>query len=94
YAFINDAAFGKNSLRNVMETYKKLLGTMGLLERAGERLKAMGVTNQSIQELMRKREELRTAGKYAESDAIRNQLKEKGISLEDTPRGARWKVAI
>ncbi len=94
YAFINDGSVGKNSLRNVMETYKKLLFVLGLLERAGERLKARGVSSQAIQELIRRREQLRDEGKYGEADAIRNQLKEKNISLEDTPRGVRWKIAI
>lgn len=43
-------------------------------------------------ELINKREELRKAGKFAESDKIRNQLKEMGVEVEDTTEGPKWKV--
>jgi len=75
-------------------TNVKLLGVLGLVERAGDRLKEKGVTGKDIQDLIRKREEFRDAGKYAEADAIRDQLKEKSITLEDTPRGVRWKIKL
>ena len=46
-----------------------------------------------IQELIALRAEAKKAKDYAKADAIRNELKEKGIILEDTPQGVKWKKA-
>lgn len=42
-------------------------------------------------ELIQRREEAREQKNYAEADRIRTLLKEKGVTLEDTPHGLRWK---
>ena len=44
-----------------------------------------------IQALVDKREEARKNKDFATADSIRDSLKEKGIVLEDTPKGVRWK---
>jgi cysteinyl-tRNA synthetase len=41
--------------------------------------------------LIEKREQFRKEKNFAEADRIRNELKERGIVLEDTPQGIRWK---
>jgi cysteinyl-tRNA synthetase len=46
---------------------------------------------QEERELIMEREELRKQKNFAEADKIRNILKEKGIILEDTPQGIRWR---
>jgi cysteinyl-tRNA synthetase len=94
YPLMNDGGMGKNSLRNALEMYKKLLGSLGLVEKANERLKARGVTAGAIQDLIRQREELRKAKNYAESDKIRDALVAHGVAIEDTDRGVRWKIRI
>ncbi|HEY5600763.1 MAG TPA: cysteine--tRNA ligase [Patescibacteria group bacterium] len=43
-------------------------------------------------DLIKKREELRKAGKFSESDKIRDQLASMRIEIEDTPSGTKWKV--
>ena len=43
-----------------------------------------------IDALVQKREEARKTKKWKEADAIRAQLKAKGIVLEDTAQGVRW----
>lgn len=45
-----------------------------------------------IIELIKKREELRKQKRWAEADAIRDKLRERGIILEDTPQGTIWRV--
>jgi len=45
-----------------------------------------------IEELIARREEARREKNFALADAIRDQLRERGIILEDTPQGVRWKV--
>ncbi len=46
-----------------------------------------------IEEMIEKRAAAKKAKNYAEADAIRNELREKGIILEDTPQGVKWKRA-
>ncbi|KKU47886.1 MAG: FeS assembly ATPase SufC [Candidatus Woesebacteria bacterium GW2011_GWF2_46_8] len=42
-----------------------------------------------IEELAKKREELRGAGKFEEADVIRKEIETKGFSLRDTPEGTK-----
>ncbi len=45
-----------------------------------------------IKKLIEKREEARKKKDWKEADKIRNELKKKGIILEDTDKGVRWKI--
>jgi len=47
--------------------------------------------SKEIEELIKKREDARKKKDYATADKIREQLKKKGIILEDTVQGVRWK---
>jgi cysteinyl-tRNA synthetase len=60
-----------------------VLGVIGKVE-VEEALSA------DIDALVQKREDARKAKNWKEADAIRNQLKEMGIVLEDTAQGIRW----
>ena len=46
-----------------------------------------------IEEMIEKRAEAKKARDYAAADAIRDELKAKGIILEDTREGVKWKKA-
>lgn len=43
-----------------------------------------------VASLMRCSDRLRAAKKFAEADAIRDQLTQQGVILEDSPEGTRW----
>jgi cysteinyl-tRNA synthetase len=60
-----------------------VLGVIGKVE-AEEALPA------DVDMLVQKREEARKAKNWKEADAIRTQLKQMGIVLEDTAQGVRW----
>lgn len=47
-----------------------------------------------VEAKIREREALRKARKFAEADSIREDLQGRGIVLEDTPAGVRWKRRI
>ena len=44
-----------------------------------------------IEELVAKRTDAKKAKNYAEADRIRDELKARGIVIEDTPNGPKWK---
>lgn len=47
--------------------------------------------DEEIEALIKKRDEARKKKDFATADRIRDELKQKGIILEDTPQGVRWK---
>jgi len=67
----------------LMMRIDEVLGVIGKVE-VEEALPA------DINALVQKREEAREAKNWKEADAIRTQLKQMGIVLEDTAQGVRW----
>lgn len=62
----------------------ELCGVLGILGREKESL------DSEIEALISARQEARKAKNWAESDRIRDLLKNQGILLEDTPQGVKW----
>ena len=53
-------------------------------------VKNAGSNDDEIDALVKKRDEARAKKDWATSDQIRDQLKEMGITIQDTPQGTRW----
>lgn len=53
-------------------------------------VKNAGSNDDEIDALVKKRDEARANKDWATSDQIREQLKEMGITIQDTPQGTRW----
>jgi len=69
-----------------------VLGVLGDFNRVFDVLELKkGELDEEIQQRIEDREEARRAGRYEEADQIRGELIEKGIMLEDTKDGTRWK---
>ena len=62
-----------------------------LAEVAPELLARRSLTDQAIDALVAERTEAKKQREFARADQIRNQLAEKGIVLEDSKDGVRWK---
>lgn len=58
-----------------------------------EKIEDEGIDTAYIEQMIEKRTEAKKARDFANADAIRNELKEMGIILEDTPQGVKWKKA-
>ena len=64
-------------------------GRMG--EVAPELIAAQSLTDEAIEALVAERTAAKKARNFARADQIRNELAEKGVVLEDSKDGVRWK---
>ena len=78
----------KQDAEKVKDTMLKFDSVLGIMHHEKASL------NEEIESLIKKREEARKNKDFAAADKIRDELKEKGIILEDTPKGVRWKKQI
>ncbi len=69
---------------------RELGGVLGLLGRAG----GLDDLAEEVQSLIDQRQAARARRDWKESDWIRDELAAKGIILEDTPSGVRWKRKV
>lgn len=59
--------------------------------RAGTAADARGLGEAEIEALIQKRADARKAKDFATADAVRKELADKGVVIEDTPNGTQWK---
>lgn len=89
--FINTNTDGESSkayLSALHEQIRELSNVCGLIVDQKEEM-----LDADIEKLIEERQAARKAKDFARADAIRNELLEKGIVLEDTREGVKWKRA-
>jgi len=79
----------RNVLQPILDFYNEVNNIFGFLQKGFEPVSAL---EKEIEELINTREKARREKNWALADAIREQLKERNILLEDTPHGVRWKI--
>ena len=84
---IQDSALSEENAVSVLEFLKEIDAVLGVMHFEEEELE------EKFAKLITKREEARKNKDYATGDKIRDQLKKRGIIIEDTPEGTRWKRA-
>jgi len=75
----------KEDAKKIKETMIRFDSVLGIMEHE------KGSLDSDIEDLIKKREEARKNKDFKTADNIRDGLKQKGIVLEDTPQGIRWK---
>ncbi len=55
-------------------------------------IQSIGITEDEICKLIAEREKARKEKRWSDADNIRNELSRKGIIIEDTPQGTKWKI--
>ena len=87
----NTTASGESSkeyLQGLYDIIVKLADVLGIIVEKEEELLA-----EDIEALIAERQAARKAKNFQRADAIRNELLEKGIILEDTREGVKWRKA-
>lgn len=77
------SAKDRDAVLSAIKSFDAVLGIFG--ETAEE------ILDEEVEELIREREAARGSRNFARSDEIRDELAERGILLEDTRDGVRWK---
>lgn len=85
----NSEQADKAELQRFVEKFRSWLLVFGV-DTAKLCAKNTGSNDDEINALVKKRDEARANKDWATSDKIRDQLKEMGITIQDTPQGTRW----
>jgi cysteinyl-tRNA synthetase len=82
---INKLELSKQNAEDIITVIKQFNTVIGVIQTEQDDLEP------AFQELIDQREEARKNKNFEESDKIRNELKKKGILLDDTSEGVIWK---
>ncbi|WP_040953145.1 cysteine--tRNA ligase [Gorillibacterium massiliense] len=84
--YLQEERTSKGMLELILDAFEQMDGVLGILPAAEEEL-----GDAEIDKLIEERTAARKAKEWARADEIRDILTEKGIILEDTPQGLRWR---
>lgn len=76
----------KNDVNVILEAMVNLTSILGV------KLDDQKDLSEEIQQMVDQRDQARADKDFATSDKLRDQLKEMGVILEDTPQGTRWHI--
>ena len=80
-----DEKTAKQTLQEAYDLFMELTSVLGLLGKKDE------ILEEDIEKLIKERQKARKEKNFELSDKIRDDLKERGIMLEDTPQGVKWR---
>jgi len=86
-AIDENGKISKKTGEKVIKTFKELGYVFGVLQKETKK----ETLSKEIMDLIIKREGYRKRGDFEAADKIRKELEEKGILVEDSPQGSRWK---
>jgi cysteinyl-tRNA synthetase len=98
---VKDKALIGRTLKALRQDVARMSGVLGLFDddaaawllRRRERLvQQRGIDAAAVQALISERTEARAAKDFARADQVREQLKQMGVEIMDTPSGTSWKV--
>ena len=89
---VEEGSLGTGDRDRVLAALAGVDRVLGVLDAAEwQQAEGEGRDDEEIDRLVEERREARAGRDFATSDRIRDELAERGIVLEDTPQGTRWK---
>jgi len=90
---VEEGPLGTGDRRRVLDALADVDRVLGVLDPAEWRQEESEEADDAaeIDRLVERREAARQAKDFAEADRLRDELAERGIVVEDTPQGPRWK---
>ncbi|WP_340819492.1 cysteine--tRNA ligase [Methanolobus sp. WCC4] len=84
---------GREALRRVLDFFAEIDGVLGIFteKESPSESDDTGLSDEEINGMIELREKARAEKDWAKADAIRDELKEKGIIIEDGKEGVRWR---
>ena len=79
-------AVAKNAVNVILKAMADLTSILGI------NLDSQQDLSEEIQQMVDQRDQARADKDFATSDKLRDQLKDMGVILEDTPQGTRWHI--
>jgi cysteinyl-tRNA synthetase len=86
-AYLQKEAVSESDLLSILAQMEAMNSVLGLLPPAAE----AGLLDEEVDALIVERTEARVSRNFKRSDEIRDLLADRGIILEDTPQGIRWR---
>lgn len=81
----SDAHVSKALCKEALHVLDELCGVLGFAQNRNKQS-----LDEEIEALIEKRQQARKSKDFALADKIRDELKERGIELKDTPQGVKW----
>ena len=85
-------SFGTGELEEAKALFREMIARLGEEAAAGPR-DPRGAVAPFVDICLRLRDRAREEGRYADADAIRDALIERGIEVRDTPDGTQWTLS-
>jgi len=82
---LKDNKLSKKDANSIIKTMKEFNSVLGIIDFKEEKI------DKQVESLIKQREDARAKKDFEKADKIRDKLKKKGIILEDTSQGVRWK---
>ncbi|MDA3901193.1 MAG: cysteine--tRNA ligase [Spirochaetes bacterium] len=86
----NEDSFSKEEAESVIEVFKKIDTVLGFI--FFKEKKSSQLSDEEIETYISRRNSAKSEKKWDEADSIRDLLLDKGIVLEDSKDGTRWKM--
>ena len=84
-------SFSASFYKKAMDFFRHVDRILGIIGLPGDKDIESGPLEAEIEALILSRDNARKNRDFTKSDQIRDELASRGIILEDTPRGTRWK---
>lgn len=85
--YLQNETISKDSLELILDQFHTMDNVLGILSQTQDN----DLLDEEIERLIVERTEARKRKDWARADEIRDLLTEKGVALEDTPQGIRWR---